>query len=289
MNRNFFAILLRAQPEIAIGAGQKIGLQPFLVIFQRGRGCFLQRLELLFHFRRADQQRIETDPDEIDRALGLLDSRLGMNAGRMLQIFLGLLDYVRNRFHPLAQIRDPLFRRIVIAGNNKIEAVGQALVIDERVPDRFPQFFQREDFTVDVVAQNLHVHLIRAGELRRIVKLLERLAKLFRADQQPIARLRRVIGQQAVKTMVAQFRGVFRMRRQKTFDVILGDLFKFLILGIGAGVEDRQRQQESESRESFSILDRTRPPAARQIPLPVRRHPQPAFGPANTSGLCKTA
>ena len=52
----FFAVLLGAETEIAVRAGQQIVLQPFLVILQRGRGFFLDRREVLLYLRRLIEQ-----------------------------------------------------------------------------------------------------------------------------------------------------------------------------------------------------------------------------------------
>ena len=107
----FLAELLHPEPEIAVGAREQIFLQPFLVFLQRDRGFLLQRRELLLHFRRAIEQRIEAFAHEADRALHLIDRRLGVNLRRMLQIRFRLRDDGGNSLHPFAQIRDALFRR----------------------------------------------------------------------------------------------------------------------------------------------------------------------------------
>ena len=186
-------ILVLADAEIAVRARKQIVFQPFLVIFERGGGFFLQRGEVALHLRRALEQGIESFTNQIDRALDLFDRRLGMNPRRMPQIFLRLRDDARDRFQPFPQIRNPFFRRREIARDQEIQAVGETLVVNERIPVRFAQFLQLEDFIVDVVTENADIDLVRAGQLREIVELLQCLANLFRIRQQAVPRLGRII------------------------------------------------------------------------------------------------
>ena len=112
----------------------------------------------------------------------------------MLEVRLRLLDHNRDAVHSLMEITNPFVGGIEVARDEKVEAVGQTLIVNERVPVRVAQFFQSENFAVDVVAQNSHVHLICAGQLFVIVKFLERFANLLRVHEHARARLRRVIG-----------------------------------------------------------------------------------------------
>src|SRR6266480_7562796 len=102
----------------------------------------------------------------------------------MLQIFFRLRDDDWNRFEPFPQVWNPLLRRREIAGHQEIKAVSETLVINERVPFRFAQFLELENFIVDVVAQNSDIDLVRSGKLREVVKLLERFSNLFGIGQQ---------------------------------------------------------------------------------------------------------
>ena len=108
----------------------------------------------------------------------------------MLEIRFRLIDDSRDCFHALTQIGNPFFRRIEIPRDEKIEAVGQALVVNERVPLRLFQFFQIENLIVDVFAKNAHIDLVGAAKLRNVIEFLERLAGLFRAGKESTACLR---------------------------------------------------------------------------------------------------
>ena len=92
--------LIHPEPEIAVGTGQQIFLQPFLVFFEGCGGLLLERRQLLLHLRRAIEQRIQAFTDEADRALHLIDRGLSMNFRRMLQVRLRLRNNGRNSFHP---------------------------------------------------------------------------------------------------------------------------------------------------------------------------------------------
>ena len=125
-----------------------------LVFFESERGLLLQRCELLLHLRRAIEQWIETFAHKTDRALHLIDRGLGVNLRRMLQIRFRLRDDGGNSFHSFAQIRDAFFRRIEISRDDQIEAVGQALIVDERIPIFPLQLLKIEDLVVDIVLQD---------------------------------------------------------------------------------------------------------------------------------------
>src|SRR4029077_672413 len=60
----FFPVLLCAETEVAIGAGEQIVLEPFFVILQRRSGFVLQRGQLLFHLRRLIEKRCKVSADE---------------------------------------------------------------------------------------------------------------------------------------------------------------------------------------------------------------------------------
>ena len=94
--------LVRTESKIAVRAWKQIVLEPFLVIFQRCCGFFLQRRQLLLHLRRAIENRRESFAHEIDGALRLLDGCLCVNAWWVLEIGFCLSDHAGNSFHPLA-------------------------------------------------------------------------------------------------------------------------------------------------------------------------------------------
>ena len=75
---------------------------------------------------------------------------------------------------------------------------------------------------------------IIAGKSRPFTgqEFLEGFANLFRIGEHSIARAGRVIGQHAVKTMVAQLGCGFRMRGEITFDVILRDFLEFVAAAV---------------------------------------------------------
>ena len=76
----FLAELVRADPEITVGALEQVLLQPLLVVFQCLRGFFLNRCDVLLQLRRLVQERIKSIAHEIDCALRLFDCRFRMNA-----------------------------------------------------------------------------------------------------------------------------------------------------------------------------------------------------------------
>ena len=79
----------------------------------------------------------------------------------MFQIRFRLGDDGGNSFHAFAQIRNAFLRRIEIARHEKIEAVGQALVVNQRVPIFVLQFFEVENLVVDVVLQDAEIDAVR--------------------------------------------------------------------------------------------------------------------------------
>ena len=162
----FLPELVHPEPEIAVGARQQIGLEPFLVFFESDCGLLLKRRELLLHLRRAIEQRIQALAHEADRALHLIDRGLGVNLRRMFQIRLRLRDDGGNSFHPLAQIRDAFLRRIEIARDEQVEAVGQTLVVNQRVPIFVLQFLEIEDLVIDVVLEDAEIDAVRPAQLR---------------------------------------------------------------------------------------------------------------------------
>src|SRR2546421_7196882 len=101
----------------------------------------------------------------------------------MLQIRFRLLDHVRDALYSLAQIRNAFLRGIEIARDQKIETVGETLIVNERVPLRLAQFLKRKNLVIDVVAQNPNVDLVGAGQLLEIVEFIERLADLLRVGE----------------------------------------------------------------------------------------------------------
>ena len=115
-----------------------------------------------------------------DRALGLVDRGLGVNLRRIFQI----------RFRPARSRRellpfacadsgDALFRRSEIARDEQIETVGEALVVDERIPVCVLQLLEIEDFVVDVVLEDAHIDLFGPVSLRQVAKLFELFAEML--------------------------------------------------------------------------------------------------------------
>ena len=86
----------------------------------------------------------------------------------MLQIRFRLRDHAGNCFHALAQIWNPLFWRREIARDQQIKAVGQALLVNERIPLRILQLFSPEDLVIDVLLEDAKIDIVRAGELRSV-------------------------------------------------------------------------------------------------------------------------
>ena len=160
------SILLRAEAEIAVGAGEQIVLEPSLVFLQRGCGFLLQRREVFLWGLIEKWRHFLTH--EINCALRLLNRRLGVNARRMLQIRLRLRNHARNFLHALAQIRNPFFCWRKIARDQQIKAVSQALHIDQRIPIRLLQIFGPEDLVIDVFLQDAEIDTVRAGKLRSV-------------------------------------------------------------------------------------------------------------------------
>ena len=130
----FLSKLLRAEAEIAVGARQQIFLKPFFVVFECRCGFFLQPCKFLFHLRHAVEERSESFAHETNGALRLLDCRFRMDTWRMLEIGFCLCDHAWNSLHTLTQARNAFFRGSEVARNQKIKAVRQALVVNERIP-----------------------------------------------------------------------------------------------------------------------------------------------------------
>ena len=99
--------------------------------------------------------------DKINGASDLFDGRLGVNARRMLQVLLCLIDHTRNRFQPLTQIGNSFLRRVEIARHEQIKAVGETLIVNERVPIGLLQLFDLEDAIVDVLFENAKIDIVR--------------------------------------------------------------------------------------------------------------------------------
>ena len=163
----FLPELVHPEPEIAVGARQQIVCSHFLYSSRAAAVFSCKRRELLLHLRRAIEQRIETFAHEADRALHLIDRGFGVNLRRMFQIRFRLRDDGGNPFHSFAQIRDAFFRRIEIARDEQVEAVGQALIVDERVPIFVLQFLEIEDLVIDIVLQDAQIDAVRSRSTSR--------------------------------------------------------------------------------------------------------------------------
>ncbi len=81
----------------------------------------------------------------------------------MLQVRFRLRNDGGNSFHARANVRNFLGRRRELARNDEIKAVGQALVVNERIPFRFLHFLQLENRAFDVVFQDAKIDAIRPG------------------------------------------------------------------------------------------------------------------------------
>ena len=55
---------------------------------------------------------------------------------------------------------------IEIAGDQQVEAVGEALVVSERVPILLLQLLEIEDLVIDAVFQDAQVDAVRRAQLR---------------------------------------------------------------------------------------------------------------------------
>ena len=84
----------------------------------------------------------------------------------MLQVRLGLRDDRRNSFHAFAQIWNALLGGGEITRNQKVEAVGKALIINERVPLPFFQFFDSEYLVIDALLEQPDINMVSPGQLR---------------------------------------------------------------------------------------------------------------------------
>ena len=205
----------------------------------------------------------------------------------MLQVCFRLSDHTRNRFHALAQIRNALLRCVEVAHNQKVKTVGEALIVNQRVPIRFLEFFQFENLIVDVVAQDANIHLVCAGQLRNGLEFVELFPELPGARKQSITRFRRVIPQLIVKAMIAQFRGVLGLRREEPLNVIVRNFLKLIVLWGRASVAERQSKRHCECDcDCFhkSINQARRWPESARSPVP-RNAPEIAskFGRDKTS------
>ena len=96
----------------------------------------------------------------------------------MFQVRFRLRDDCGNSFHALAQIRNALLGRREIARDQQIEAVGQTLIVDQRVPFPFLQFFDVENFVVDIVLQHAKIDSVCAGQLRKLAECFKLLPRL---------------------------------------------------------------------------------------------------------------
>ena len=171
----------------------------------------------------------------------------------MLQVRFRFGDDIRNRFYPTAQIRDAFFGRIEIARDQKVKTIGETLVVNEGVPLRFAQFLQLENLVIDILTQNPNIDLIGTGELLVIVEFLERAVHLLRLREHSRTCLRRVIAQDAIKSMIAQFGCELRMGRKIILDVILRDFFKLTVFRIRENSKDRQRQCACDGDDLFHV------------------------------------
>ena len=159
----FLAKLLGPEPEIAVRAREKILLQPLLVFFERDRGFLLERSELLLHLRHAIEHRIQSFAHETRSRPASVQSRSRCKSSASVQVCLRLRDHLRYPFHALAHVRDRLRRRSELARDEQIEAVGEALVVKQRIPLGLLQFLEAEDFAFDVLFQDAEVDAVRAG------------------------------------------------------------------------------------------------------------------------------
>ena len=80
-----------------------------------------------------------------------------------------------------------------IARDQKIEAVGQALHVNQRIPLRLFQLFGAKDLVIDVLFENSKIDAVRATQLRPIDGV-ELVAKLFLRAEVLGSRFGRVIG-----------------------------------------------------------------------------------------------
>ncbi len=238
----FLAKLLHPEPEIAVRARKQIFLQPLPVFVQRNGGFLLKRRELLFHFRRAIEQRIETFAHKADRPLHLIDRRLGVNLRRMLQIRLRLRDDGGNCLHPFAQIRDAFFGRREIAGDEQVEAVSQALVVGERVPILLLQFFEIEDLVIDAVFQNAQVDAVRRVQLGVRTEAIQFFAKRPGVGQSLRSGFGRIIGQPIVEAMIAQLRRLLRIRLEVLLDVFAREFLEPIVVRRGKNGPGREKK-----------------------------------------------
>ena len=114
------------------------------------------------------EQGTESFLHERNRALHLLDRGFSVNARRMLQIGFRLGNDGRNRFQTFAQIRNPFFCRSKIARDQEVERVGQALIVNKRIPFPFLQLLELKNLVIDIVAQNLEIDAVGIVELTEV-------------------------------------------------------------------------------------------------------------------------
>ena len=151
----------------------------------------------------------------------------------MLQVRFRLRDHFRDAFHALADVWDSLLGRRELPRDKQIEAVGEALVVDQRIPVGFLQFLQLEDGAFHIFLEDPEVDAVRAGQIGGSFETVQFFEQRFMVCQLLCPRLGGIIGQFAIETMIAQFRRSFRMSPENILDVIAGELLEFVIRGRG--------------------------------------------------------
>jgi len=89
---------------------------------------------------------------------------------------------------------------------------------------RLLQLFGPEDFVIDVLLENSKIDIVRASQLRS-VDGVQPVAKFLLRREVLRSRLRRVVGQLAIETMVTELSRLLRIGLQILFDVIVRNFF----------------------------------------------------------------
>ena len=182
---------------------------------------------LFLHLRARDRAADQAFADKADRALHLLDRGLGVNLRRMLQIRFRLRDH---------------FRECLPFACADSGSVSRAARTRARRADRGcsrgsgckPAGSNLRSFSSSrsKMSPSTFSFRIRRSTLFAPVsfasgpKAVQLFAKRFCVRQFLRARLRGVIGQLVVETMIAQFRRLFRMRPESLLDVIVCQLLE---------------------------------------------------------------
>ena len=223
-----------SEAEVAVGARQEILLQPLLVLRECLERRRLRRPELLLQRRRLLHQRFELLFDEIRRPLVLLDGRLRVHPGRVLQIRLRRCDDRRNSVQASDDRPQPLLRRRELAGDQRVDRAADVVI--ERVPLPVAQRLQPVDLRLEPVLQDAVIDRVLGGQLLRIdARQLRQPTSGGR--QIALHSLRAVIVEPRVVAVISEAGRRFRIAIDQLLHVLLCEGLESDVVGSGGSGE----------------------------------------------------